>query len=72
MGSETCGCFFCLRTYPPREIEEWVDDDGTPICPHCSVDSVIGSKSGFPITNKEFLKEMQQHYFGDVASDEFE
>jgi acetone carboxylase gamma subunit len=35
----------------------------TALCPYCGIDSVIGDKSGFPIT-KEFLEKMYQHWFG--------
>jgi hypothetical protein len=62
-----CGCFFCLATFPPGEIKDWVDEneDGvgqTALCPYCGIDSVIGSASGFPIT-REFLEEMHRFYF---------
>lgn len=29
MASSVCGCFYCLGTYPPGEIAEWVDDGAT-------------------------------------------
>ena len=57
-----CGCFFCLKIYNPREIEEWVDGGKTAICPKCDMDSVIGESSGFPIT-KEFLGAMYKKWF---------
>lgn len=60
--SEKCGCFFCLRIYSPSEIEDWTDGENTAICPYCSVDSVIGDASGYPIT-KEFLQEMRNYWF---------
>lgn len=67
--SSVCGCFSCLRTYPPSEILTWVDDkrtDGrtglTAVCPYCSVDSVIGSASGYPIT-EQFLSDMKCRWF---------
>jgi hypothetical protein len=64
--SSICGCFYCLATYPPAEVIDWVDQKGgtspTALCPKCGIDSVIGSASGFPIT-VEFLKKMNQHYF---------
>ena len=25
-GSEICGCFYCLSTFPPAEIAEWIDE----------------------------------------------
>jgi hypothetical protein len=66
-NSLTCGCFYCTSTFAPKEIEEWIDedDDGigqTALCPECGIDSVIGDKSGYPIT-KDFLSEMKRHWF---------
>ncbi len=56
-----------MATYPPSEIEEWIDEDEnevgqTALCPKCGIDSVIGSKSGVPLT-KEFLECMNQVWF---------
>lgn len=61
-ASETCGCFYCRKIYPPSEIEEWTDDGATALCPKCGIDSVIGAGSGYPITEK-FLGEMHRHWF---------
>ena len=58
----TCGCFFCLKIFNPKEIEKWCDKGQTAICPYCDIDSVIGESSGFPITN-EFLEKMKKHFF---------
>lgn len=49
--SEVCGCFFCEKLFAVSTIEEWVDDSETALCPHCGIDSVIGSASGFPIAD---------------------
>jgi len=66
--SRLCGCFNCLRTFQPDEIFNWCDEDNpkgfTAMCPFCYVDSVIGSKSGFPVDDPDFLEEMQRHWFG--------
>jgi hypothetical protein len=35
----------------------------TAMCPFCYVDSVIGSKSGYPIDDPGFLEEMYLHWF---------
>lgn len=61
-ASTICGCFYCLATFPPSEIAEWIDDGQTALCPRCPVDSVIGSASGYPIT-PEFLSRMHEHWF---------
>jgi hypothetical protein len=63
LASELCGCFYCLRTYPPSEIVEWTDGGETALCPRCGIDAVIGSASGFPVT-RDFLREMHGVWFG--------
>jgi hypothetical protein len=67
MESELCGCFNCLRTFYPGEIFNWVNKDNpksaTAMCPFCYVDSVIGSKSGYPVNDQDFLEEMYLHWF---------
>ena len=67
LEGSTCGCFYCCRVFSPSEITEWLDDgetdsEKTALCPYCGIDSVIGSKSGFPI-NAEFLHRMNQRWF---------
>lgn len=64
--SEICGCFYCLRIFKPSLIEDWIEEESrhidTALCPYCNIDSVIGSKSGYPIT-KSFLKQMKSYWF---------
>lgn len=50
-ASDLCGCFYCLKIFAPAEILEWVDNESTALCPRCGVDSVIGNRSGVPITS---------------------
>ena len=41
--SEVAVCFYCFSEFPPSSIAEWCDDQNqTAICPHCSVDAVVG------------------------------
>ena len=66
-SSTLCGCFHCLAEFAPFAIVEWVDDDdngrgSTAMCPRCGIDSVLGDRSGFPIS-EEFLTEMQRYWF---------
>lgn len=70
-ASKVCGCFYCLSTFAPSEIEEWIKNDTEEfaMCPSCGIDSVIGDASGLPITN-EFLREMNKYWFdGDALND---
>jgi len=63
LDSSVCGCFYCLEVFEPSRITDWIPDTkGTAICPYCGVDSVIGERSGFPVT-KEFLGEMKGYWF---------
>ena len=62
MASEACGCFYCMEIFKPSEIEDWVDEEQTALCAKCGIDSVIGSRSGFPVT-KEFLEQMNKYWF---------
>ena len=55
-SSTICGCFYCFSTFLPSEIIEWVDHGQTALCPHCPVDSVLGSSSGFPITRNSYSR----------------
>lgn len=62
--SEVCGCFFCENALAVKDIEEWVDDESaTALCPHCGVDAVIGSASGFPVSDAKFIRAMRERWF---------
>lgn len=69
MSSNLCGCFYCLRFFPPEKITDWTlnknQEPDAAICPYCGIDAVIGSQSGFPIT-REFLKEMEEYWFDEL------
>jgi hypothetical protein len=63
LSSSFCGCFSCLNLFPPSTIDYWTDLDETgtgltAMCPCCGLDTVIGDKSGFPIT-QEFMREIK-------------
>jgi len=63
--SSVCGCFCCLHTFTPAEVEEYLPERGggkTAFCPYCDMDSVIGDASGYPIT-REFLSAMRSRWF---------
>ena len=65
-ASTVCGCFYCLATFQPSDVCDWIDGtEEAPVtarCPRCGIDSVIGSASGYPIT-EQFLRAMQAHWF---------
>ena len=66
-SSHTCGCFYCCQLFPPSAITTWIKDGDMPsqqtaLCPHCGIDSVIGSDSGYALTPK-FLRAMNAYWF---------
>ena len=61
--SQTAGCFYCCETFAASEIVDWVDDDDCALCPRCGIDSVIADASGYPVGDKEFLKDMSKFWF---------
>ena len=61
--STKAGCFYCCEIYQASFIDEWIDDETTAMCPKCGIDSVIGDASGFPVTEKAFLKAMNEVWF---------
>lgn len=48
--SNECGCFYCQRIFHSNEVEEYIDEGQTAICPYCGIDSVIGNASGVHLT----------------------
>ena len=66
--SSLCGCYYCGRIFPSSDVtdNDWVPDrhGRTVLCPHCSIDSVIGDASGIPI-QKDVLEELYDYWFGD-------
>lgn len=64
-SSDICGCFYCCSLSVAAEVKEWIDAGQTALCPLCGIDSVIGSASGYPVNDLEFLKAMEDHWFGE-------
>ena len=62
-NSSICGCFYCLSSFSPTDIEELTDEEQTAFCPKCGIDSVIGDLSGYPVEDPIFLQEMRMHWF---------
>ena len=62
--SQMCGCFFCCKTFPASEVEDFCIDreDLTALCPYCAIDSVIPDASGWPV-DAAFLKKMKRYWF---------
>lgn len=63
--SKNCGCFYCLKQFAFAEIPDnnWTDEQyDTALCPHCSVDAVLGDAMDVEITDT-LLKQMHDRWF---------
>jgi len=67
LKSNQCGCFYCLKTFKPEEIKDWIDEEQTALCPFCNIDSVIGDNSGVVI-DETFLKGMHKDWFDSTQT----
>jgi hypothetical protein len=57
------GCFYCMSNFKPDEIEDWELESSLALCPKCGIDAVIGSASGYPVTDEDFLEAMNSFWF---------
>ena len=60
-ASDQCGCYFCFRIFKTATIKLWIDADQTALCPHCGIDSVVGS--AYVKIGDQFLRKMHTHHF---------
>ena len=60
-ASEKCYCFYCKSSMNSSEITNYLAD-GTALCPHCGIDSVIPDSINEPI-NEELISQMNEYWF---------
>jgi hypothetical protein len=60
LKSKTCGCFYCLETFPSAAVTQWNEHEAA-VCPKCGRDTLVPSESGFPIDAK-FLRVMKDYW----------
>ena len=41
-NADKCACYYCLSEFLYDEINKFVDNNETAVCPKCGIDSVIG------------------------------
>jgi len=56
-----CGCFNCQATFPAEDVQSWVDDGLTALCPRCGVDSVVPG-----VTDAAVLQDVHHHRLGQA------
>ena len=73
LNSNLCTCFYCGYQFNPHDEEflPWLEESGgreeTLQCPLCAIDCVIGEASGFPITDKKFIRTCSEVWFGGYS-----
>jgi hypothetical protein len=64
--SRLSGCFYCKSMFSPDQIVEWIEEDGTALCPVCGIGSVVADGSNL-LMAKDFLEAMQAAWFAGIA-----
>ena len=69
--TDLCGCFYCLKMFPPITISDWVDEQNslgtTALCPYCGIDSVIPQQPAHPLS-ADLLAAMHAYWFERTVS----
>jgi hypothetical protein len=67
LRSDVCGCFHCLSVFETSTIKNWIDTGQTAMCPRCGIDAVIGSASGFDLSD-DLLGAMRARWFKNLKT----
>ncbi len=68
LGSEICGCFFCIREFPSADITDWTDNGRTALCPNCDIDSVL--PGSIVHIDTKMLAQMNERWFCEPVDSE--
>lgn len=64
LADDLCGCYYCFYIFPISEVEFYVDNGRTSLCPNCMIDSVI-----IPCADQAELEKLHEYYFSDLLYD---
>ncbi len=59
--SQKCACYFCLETFDPKQIKDWIDSGQTAMCPKCKIDSVLADS--VVDWDRDFLNKANEYWF---------
>ena len=62
MLSNKCYCFYCKKEMEAKEINKYIDNDSTALCPYCGIDSIIPDSIDENI-NPSTIDEMNKYWF---------
>ncbi|MBQ2657120.1 MAG: ADP-ribosylglycohydrolase family protein [Erysipelotrichaceae bacterium] len=74
LQSRKCGCYHCKTIFNASEIRNWLERDAgqTAICPYCKETFVLADESGLPVTDKNFIKLLNEYWFENKAEEKQE
>ena len=61
--SDTCACFVCGGVYPACDVDDFIIETDTALCPVCKKPGVLASSTGLPVSDEKFLNEIKNKYF---------
>ena len=61
-ASDNCACISCCEIFNPSEVEEYIDEGETALCPKCGIDAVIGDFTGISL-DPTTLNELHKEFF---------
>lgn len=60
--SDRCYCFYCKQSMYRGEIERYIDDGQTALCPHCQIDAIIPDSIAETV-DENIIAEMNEYWF---------
>ena len=63
---QNCRCIYCKEEFCSTSIREYTMDY-TALCPNCSIDAVIGEKSGY-VFDDETATQMYKYFFENAET----
>ena len=66
LRSQSAVCYYCSTEFSPAAVVDWIDEDAqgigqTALCPHCTVDAVVGFDG--PV-DREWVAHAHERSFG--------
>ena len=60
--SDICVCLSCCEIFYASEVEAYIDEGETALCPICGIDAVIGDCTGISMDSAT-LNELHKEFF---------
>ena len=61
-SSDNCVCISCCEIFYASEVEDYIDEGKTALCPRCGIDAVIGGCTGISM-DRETISELNKEFF---------